>query len=210
MDHAPSHRFRRRKFIVDKKLQLKYIILFFVLILFVNSAVIMSLYSSMKLLSSSEISDNYIISKVNSALHLSNSGLNPAIISETLKIYRNYERDMFWETLFSNIAPCIIILAVFLFLASVFVSHKIAGPLFSIKRSVHLAASGDLRARFSLRKGDEFHELADELNVLVTSVKQSLLTLRDIIKTTKACEDLKETQMKLKAMEQEIERYKID
>lgn len=53
---------------------------------------------------------------------------------------------------------------------TVFISHKLAGPLYRFERSTQVVAAGDLTHRVSLRKGDEMFELQDEFNKMVDAI----------------------------------------
>lgn len=74
----------------------------------------------------------------------------------------------------SNIKLCysIAALIIFIAIASVFVSHKIAGPVFRFEQSVKSIAEGDLTLRIHLRKGDELMDLADMFNEMVESLEK--------------------------------------
>ncbi|MCZ8154544.1 MAG: hypothetical protein O9264_00385 [Leptospira sp.] len=50
---------------------------------------------------------------------------------------------------------------------SIFKSHKMAGPVFSIKRSLQRMASGQPIEKIRVRKGDEFQELVELLNEVI-------------------------------------------
>jgi len=53
---------------------------------------------------------------------------------------------------------------------SVFVSHKIAGPVYRLEESAKIIASGDFSRRIKLRSGDELQELADAFNTMTDSL----------------------------------------
>jgi methyl-accepting chemotaxis protein len=50
------------------------------------------------------------------------------------------------------------------FVILLYVSHKIAGPLYRFERSLEEIGSGDLTHKFTLRSHDQLGELADRLN----------------------------------------------
>jgi methyl-accepting chemotaxis protein len=51
---------------------------------------------------------------------------------------------------------------------AILASHRIAGPLFRIKRFLEgIAASGDFGQRLRLRKGDQLQDLAASINTLI-------------------------------------------
>lgn len=49
---------------------------------------------------------------------------------------------------------------------SVYLTHKLVGPTIAFRRHIRALAAGDYQARTSLRAGDAFGEVADELNAL--------------------------------------------
>ncbi|NOY74056.1 MAG: methyl-accepting chemotaxis protein [Gammaproteobacteria bacterium] len=49
-------------------------------------------------------------------------------------------------------------------------SHRIAGPVFVIERSLQQIEQGDLNFTLNLRKEDYFHEVTDQLNTTVNSL----------------------------------------
>jgi len=105
-----------------------------------------------------------------------------------------------------------------MFLVSLFVSHRFAGPIYRFERSAQVIASGDLTHRVSLRTGDDLMELQDELNAMVSSLQRLVqkdralverlstridLTLKEFSGTSdpKAVERLRE---ELRAMQNEL------
>lgn len=50
---------------------------------------------------------------------------------------------------------------------SIFKSHRMAGPIHNIKRSLRKLAEGEDVQHIRIRKGDEFQELVDELNRVI-------------------------------------------
>src|SRR3989304_2114947 len=56
---------------------------------------------------------------------------------------------------------------------SVFFSHKIAGPIYRLEKTLDSVASGDLTVGAHLRTGDQLTVLADEVNAMVRPLKHS-------------------------------------
>ena len=54
---------------------------------------------------------------------------------------------------------------------SVFISHRIAGPVYKFERIIRELAQGKKVEEFRLRKRDEFYELATAINDLIKSKK---------------------------------------
>ena len=56
---------------------------------------------------------------------------------------------------------------------SVFFTHKLVGPTYAFRRQIRELQSGNYGARVVLRKGDAFHEVAEELNQLAVTLEQN-------------------------------------
>lgn len=98
---------------------------------------------------------------------------------------------------------------IFLFviaIMSIFVSHKIAGPVYRLERSARIIASGDLTHRVKLRHGDELRDLEKAFNSMSDSLKKMVETDREVIsRLVGAGNHLSETMSKKKLDPAEIE-----
>ncbi|MFA4842836.1 MAG: methyl-accepting chemotaxis protein [Candidatus Omnitrophota bacterium] len=65
-------------------------------------------------------------------------------------------------------------------LLSIFISHKIAGPLYRVERFIKGVARGDLSSKLRLRKGDELQELAEAINDMTDDIKNRVKKLKGI------------------------------
>ena len=54
---------------------------------------------------------------------------------------------------------------------SIFISHKVAGPLYRLKKSLSQVAQGDLNVVVKLRKWDDLKDLAEHVNVLIEELR---------------------------------------
>lgn len=64
------------------------------------------------------------------------------------------------------------------FMIALLVSHKIAGPVYRLKKSMEQVSAGDLSLLIKLREGDELQELKDSFNEMVNSLRQRAVRLR--------------------------------
>lgn len=80
------------------------------------------------------------------------------------------------------------VVALILFVAGIFLSHRMAGPLFAFMREMKKLKEGDLTAHLELRKRDEFKELKAPFNQWVEYLQH--MTLQDIDKISKLSRDL--------------------
>jgi methyl-accepting chemotaxis protein len=70
--------------------------------------------------------------------------------------------------------------AVLLFgMLSIFISHKIAGPLYRLKKSISLATQGDLSVVVKLRKWDDLKDLAEYVNILIEELRTFVTTAKN-------------------------------
>jgi len=114
-----------------------------------------------------------------------------------------------------------LVYAFFIFLFSIYLSHKIAGPLYRLEKDVKaLAQDGDLTRVFRLRKRDEMQEMVEALNVLVNGFREKLVessrvreheleNIREVAQ--EIAEGSKEKEQRLRRLEEITERLrKID
>ena len=73
-----------------------------------------------------------------------------------------------------RILVSIIVISPLVGFLGIYLSHKIAGPIYRIERFLNDMVKGDLSSRITLRKGDEMVSLADSVNVLADSVVLSI------------------------------------
>lgn len=64
---------------------------------------------------------------------------------------------------------------------SVFVSHKIAGPVYRLEETTKLIAAGDLTHKVHLRQGDELGDLQDAFNTMSESLCNMVKKDREVI-----------------------------
>ncbi|MEW6709662.1 MAG: HAMP domain-containing protein [Candidatus Riflebacteria bacterium] len=75
-------------------------------------------------------------------------------------------------------------IVVFIFviaILSIFVSHKIAGPVYRLEETTRIIASGDLTYQIHLRHGDELGDLQEAFNKMSDSLRNMVAKDREII-----------------------------
>jgi methyl-accepting chemotaxis protein len=77
-----------------------------------------------------------------------------------------------------SLIPKLLILAILIFIGGIFVSHKIAGPIYRIERSAQAISAGDLRVNFKIRKQDELKEAASALEAMVGSLHDDIQKIK--------------------------------
>lgn len=76
-----------------------------------------------------------------------------------------------------------------LFILGIFVSHRLAGPIFALTRRMNDLAQGNFNVSLTLRKSDEFQEVKDKFNHLVKALQNQVSG--ELIKMNSAIETLR-------------------
>ena len=105
-----------------------------------------------------------------------------------------------------KLAMQLILLVPVIVLASIFLSHRVIGPIPKMKRQLKKLIEKDLREEIHLRKTDEFRDIAGLINKYTDSIKQSLIKTKgsvDKIKSLSKNTALQDNEKKV--LQQEIE-----
>ena len=70
--------------------------------------------------------------------------------------------------------PAVIFAMILIFLHSVRASHKVAGPLYRFKVVLEALKQGEISSPISIRKGDYLHQEADLINEVLESLRHNL------------------------------------
>jgi len=176
-------KYKRRNYFVNKDFQLNFIMKFCLLILLsalISTGLIM-IFSQGTLTSSFEQSRLEIQS--------TSSAILPTII-------------------YTNLIT-IVLISLASITVTLFISHKIAGPLFRFTLEIDRIAEGDLTVNIRLREKDQVTNLADSLNNMTNSLRNKIINinenlehLKDSINRNEAHDDLmKKAEVIIKSME---------
>jgi methyl-accepting chemotaxis protein len=133
---------KRRNYYIEKKFQTKYLLLTLLLLLTYTSIFVIILFAP------------YILT-----LYFDNPLAEKAEASRVLLI------------LHRKVWPAIGVVILLFGALSIFISHKIAGPLHRLKKSLSLITEGNLDVKVKLRKGDDLKDLAEHVNILVEELR---------------------------------------
>jgi methyl-accepting chemotaxis protein len=73
------------------------------------------------------------------------------------------------------------------------ISHRMAGPVFRIRKTLLAMSEGELQDRIQLRKKDDFKSLAEAVNTLNNSLKTTVDQLRTVYGTLLTDDELQRT-----------------
>lgn len=144
--------FRRRQYFVKKDFQSEFIIKFCLLVL---AGIIIST-GLLLILSQGTLTSTF----QNSRLVIQNTAL--AILPAAL---------------LTNLITLALIILATIFVV-LFISHKIAGPLYRFEKELKRISEGDLSQEIRLRKKDQITDIAKGLNLMTSSFREKLIHIR--------------------------------
>ncbi|MCM8778350.1 MAG: methyl-accepting chemotaxis protein [Candidatus Omnitrophica bacterium] len=150
---------RRRIYFIEKKFQSRFIIKFCLLVI-LGSLVIGVL------------------------LYLLTIG-STTVVFENLRATVKTTADFLFPLLIQTIVVTTVIISIATIILTLFISHKIAGPLYRFKKELISVGSGDLSRNFQIRKNDQLQDLALSMNEMINKLRESLKELNkkyDILK----------------------------
>ena len=182
---------RRTHYLVKKHFQLKYTLAIAITILAVMLVSGVGIYVGMW----SSIIENFSKFKVSENLETAKriAGYEEARYGKgdfrLEKIFREaellsaQEQDTLHSALISvnrALLPKMIILVVVIFAAGIFVSHRIAGPMYHFEKSARAIRDGDLSVNFNTRKTDEMKDAALSLEEMVESLRRDITGIKEL------------------------------
>lgn len=87
--------------------------------------------------------------------------------------------DFILPILIQTVAIVTVIVGLATILVTLFVSHKIAGPLYRFKKVMQALIEGDFSSDFKIRHLDQLQDLADTFNTMIVKIRTELKALRD-------------------------------
>lgn len=146
---------KRKKYFINTKFQIRFILKFCFLLLLgvIISTGLLFLFSQDTLTSTFE----------NSKLRIQSTGL--AILPSVI---------------LTNLITLTLI-AIAAVIVTVFISHRIAGPLFRFEKEFKEIGQGDLTKKVVLRKNDQVSAMADSINEMVSELHAKLSSIQQIV-----------------------------
>ncbi len=180
----------RKNYFIKKKFQLNFL-LKFVILLLVEAVLIAGLFR-----------------------YISNDTITTGYLNSTLRIEKTPDFFFVSFLLIALIAAVAIgIAAMVIFL---FISHRIAGPLYHFEKALKEVDSGDLTVRIDIRKTDELMKLKESINSAfgsmdsrLGSIKKGLIELEDLLSRPDDPEAVSKVRSKVKSIKEEIGYFKL-
>ena len=90
------------------------------------------------------------------------------------KVYPQYKLTPIMKTIREKLILNLILMTPVIIILSIFLSHKIAGPIYRLETDIEELSKGNLRKRVRLRKGDELKTIADQINNLASAIDRTV------------------------------------
>lgn len=101
------------------------------------------------------------------------------LYSETLSVTEQAEAASQFLSLHARVWPAVFLVFALLAIHSIFVSHRIAGPLYRFRSTLRAVADGDLSSRVTLRKHDYLVEDLDVLKQMIASLRTKIRSIEE-------------------------------
>lgn len=180
-------KFERKHFFIDRKLQGRYMMTFFIPMIIMLIFMIFTLYIAAQSLVSTASSivsmdiQNTITTQFQDELQPSVESYKQ-VLKDITSYLRNFsENKKYRSAVISSLLWVfgigILFVIVQLVLLTIFFSHKLAGPVYRFETVCHNLIEGKYNDKISLRKGDEMQNLAALLNEVIAQSRERLLGL---------------------------------
>ncbi|MDP2923009.1 MAG: methyl-accepting chemotaxis protein [Candidatus Omnitrophota bacterium] len=136
------------------------------------------------------------------------------VAMENTKVTAKGTADFIFPLMLQTILIVTIFSAVTTSILTLFVSHKIAGPLFRLRREIEKLGEGNLNVNFNIREGDQLRNLATSLAAMSYSLRGKIEALRrDFLEIKEMIEkmphqDKSQLQERIKAIESKFNGFK--
>lgn len=158
MADATPKKFRRKQLFIKKDFQFRFILKFCVIVLAgsVLSTALVYYFSS------GTLTSTYHNSRL--AIRTTSEVILPAII-------------------YTNLITLAVISAAAI-MVTLYISHKIAGPLYRFEKDLEEVSKGDLTKRIRLRKKDQLTDLAESLNTFIGGIHDTMAEVQERVQET--------------------------
>ncbi len=136
----------RRKYLIKRGLQFRYIGLVFILILLASAVTGYTVFAT-----------------------------GWSLLGEKLaNVYPQGRLIYVFNTANATLVRNLLLVSPFIFIMALLFSHKIAGPVYRIEKSLFDIAKGNLSLKIKLRKGDELKDMAEIINMMTEQLSGSI------------------------------------
>jgi methyl-accepting chemotaxis protein len=105
-------------------------------------------------------------------------------------------------------AVVIVLVGLATIMMTLFISHKIAGPLYRLDKDVQEITEGNLRVTFRLRTGDELKPLVGSMNDMTNALRTRIAEAKNGVEELESSSNLpSEAMEKVRKLKKSLERF---
>lgn len=194
---------RRRHFLINKPLQLRYMLHLTLTLFAVSSVIIISLYFGIWGGMLEAFSDEQVLSDLLTASRISQyeDARIPHPASPALAVFKQAEKlSLRQQEIFKTILdetnhkllPKLFALFFLIGWGSIYLSHKIAGPFYRLQTDLSQISRGNMKTRMWLRKGDEGQFVGRAFNQTAESLDARFCRLKKILSESSDAEAVRQ------------------
>ena len=113
------------------------------------------------------------------------SGDTTTVAIVNLRAIARTTGDFILPILIQTVAVVLMLVGGATILLTMFISHRIAGPLYRFKKVLKQLEEGDFSSNFSLRNPDQLQDVAEVFNNMITQTRSQLQLLKEEFKLLK-------------------------
>jgi methyl-accepting chemotaxis protein len=102
-----------------------------------------------------------------------------------------------------------VVIGIGVILLTLFVSHKIAGPIFRLERSIKKFGEGNLKTSFETRKKDELKLLSANLNEMAVNIRNKMSEVKDLAGEIKSDDVNEQAKAKLHRLKEKLGEFTV-
>ncbi len=189
-----AQKYKRKHFFINPRLQTHYIIYTSLALLICTGAAVLSMYfgiwgSVLQEFSSTKVQNDLLnAARMREYEQARHPDMNPN--TGTLALFREVEllterQKEIWSEILSTTHERLLvkylILVALIAWASIFLTHKIAGPLYRFQQSCREITTGNLAVRIKLRRFDEAKDIASTFNEMAEKLDHSVIRMKTIM-----------------------------
>jgi methyl-accepting chemotaxis protein len=182
--------FRRRKILIDKPLQLRYVMYSLLMLLAALLVASFSFYSGVRHAVTESFSEGKICENIAPAKTLRQPWLdtgenNKLLVVDRSVLLKTRQQELVADIFLKSAARLIpTFLALILLIAwlTVFLTHRIAGPMRRVCHELRMVNHGDLKIRIAIRPKDECGPLVQSINSVLTHFDLAVTFMKRVMR----------------------------
>jgi methyl-accepting chemotaxis protein len=185
---------RRRQYLIKKGFQFRFAIFITLLLLLTSASISLFIYFGIIGSVIPELSVTSMLEKIEAARRIKDYEIARYGLPQTeaidifkeAQLLSNHEKEVVSNILSRinlELLPRLFIFLILICLLALFISHRIAGPIYHFQKILKAAKEGNFSLDTRLRKTDEFKELSRDFDLFFKSLSSQVNKIKELTKT---------------------------